>query len=105
MYLIYAATKGAVEQMSRTLSKDLGAKGINVNTISPGPADTDMFRTGKTEEQIKFFEDLHPAKRLAQPDEIAKAACFVCSDDASWVNGQTIMVNGVRVELHSSALG
>ena len=96
-YLLYAATKGAVEQMTRALSKELGAKGINVNTISPGPTDTDLFRDGKSHEQIKFFENMHPAKRLGQPDEVAKAVSFLCGDESSWVNGQTIMINGVRV--------
>ncbi|KAI0331680.1 NAD-P-binding protein [Cubamyces sp. BRFM 1775] len=93
-YLVYASTKGAVEQFSRILAKDLGTRGITVNTISPGPTDTDMFRNGKTEQQINFLAGLHPQKRLGTVDEVSKVVSFLVSDDASWVNGQTLMVNG-----------
>ena len=94
-YLVYAATKGAVEQLVRVLAKDLGARGINVNSVAPGPIDTDLFRKGKTEERISFFEGLHPQKRLGQPEEVSNVVQFLVSDEANWVNGQTIHVNGV----------
>ncbi|KAI0789702.1 hypothetical protein C8Q75DRAFT_764612 [Abortiporus biennis] len=93
-YLIYVATKGSVEQIVRVLAKDLGAKGINVNAVAPGPTDTDLFRNGKTEAQFKFFESLHPQKRIGQPDEIAPVVAFLSKEESSWVNGQTIFVNG-----------
>lgn len=94
-YLVYAATKGAVEQLSRVLAKELGPRGITVNTVGPGPIDTDMFRTGKTEEQIALFASHHPQKRLGKPEEVSDVVAFLVSKDASWVNGQTLMVNGV----------
>lgn len=94
-YLIYTATKGAVEQMTRVLAKDLGAKGINVNSIAPGPTDTDLFRAGKSEQLIQFFANLHPQKRIPQPDEIAPIVAFLSRDEAGWINGQTIYINGV----------
>ncbi|KAI0642770.1 NAD-P-binding protein [Trametes meyenii] len=93
-YLVYAATKGAVEQLARVLAKDLGARGVTVNTIAPGPTDTAMFRDGKTEQQIGFLAGLHPQKRLGTVDEVGNAVAFLVSEDASWVNGQTLMVNG-----------
>ncbi|GBE89711.1 Versicolorin reductase 1 [Sparassis crispa] len=93
-YLVYAATKGAVEQMTRVLSKDLGAKGLTVNAISPGPIDTDLFRTGKTEQVFNAIANMHPLKRVGQPDEVSPAVAFLARDDASWVNGQILMVNG-----------
>ncbi|EJF56257.1 short chain dehydrogenase/ reductase [Dichomitus squalens LYAD-421 SS1] len=93
-YLLYAATKGAVEQINRVLAKDLGARGINVNTVAPGPIDTDLFRHGKTEQQIAFFESIHPQKRLGQAEEVSNLVQFLVSDEASWINGQTIRVNG-----------
>ncbi|CDO69675.1 hypothetical protein BN946_scf184851.g63 [Trametes cinnabarina] len=93
-YLIYASTKGAVEQFSRVLAKDLGARGITVNTVSPGPTDTDLFRQGKTEQQINFFKGLHPQKRLGTAEEVSNVVSFLVSEDASWVNGQTILING-----------
>ncbi|EPQ50952.1 NAD P-binding protein [Gloeophyllum trabeum ATCC 11539] len=92
--LVYVASKGAVEQVSRVLAKDLGARGITVNTVSPGPVDTPLFRDGKTEQQIQFIANLNPQKRLGQPDEIAPIVAFLSSEEAGWINGQNILVNG-----------
>ena len=69
-YLLYSATKGSVEQMTRVLSKDLGSRGINVNAIAPGPTKTDLFLNGKSDELIDFFirfsasSPLHPLLNL-----------------------------------------
>ncbi|KAI0358115.1 NAD-P-binding protein [Trametes cingulata] len=93
-YLVYASTKGAVEQLSRVLAKELGPRGITVNTIAPGPIDTDMFRNGKSEQQINFIAGLHPQKRLGTTEEVSNVVSFLASPEASWVNGQTLMVNG-----------
>jgi len=93
-YLTYAASKGAVEQLSRVLARDLGRRGITVNTVSPGPVDTPMFREGKTEQAIQMFTGMHPAKRLGQPDDIAYMVATLSAPGAAWVNGQTILVNG-----------
>jgi len=93
-YLLYAATKGAVEQLSRVLAKDLGRRQITVNTISPGPTDTPLFRDGKTEQQIKFFAGLNPAGRIGTPEDISGAVAFLAGPDSVWVNGQNIRVNG-----------
>jgi len=93
-YLIYAAAKGAVNQLVRVLSKDLGAKGITVNAIAPGPIDTDLFRGGKSDEQIKFFANMHPEKRIGLPEEVSPIAAFLARDESQWVNGQVIFVNG-----------
>jgi len=92
--LTYVASKGAIEQISRVLAKDLGARGITVNTVSPGPIDTPLFRSGKPEQVIQFIANLHPEKRLGQAEEIAPIVAFLASPGAAWVNGQNILVNG-----------
>jgi len=92
--LVYVAAKGAVEQITRALSKDLGPRGITVNCIAPGPIDTGMFREGKTDSAINFLENLHPLKRLGRPDEVSGLVSMLVGPDGSWINGQTIRVNG-----------
>jgi 3-oxoacyl-[acyl-carrier protein] reductase len=93
-YLLYVSTKGAIEQMTRVLAKDLGRRKITVNTISPGPTATDGFYEGKTEQIVKAIEGFHPQGRVAQPAEIANAVVLVASDESSWMNGVNFRVNG-----------
>ncbi|KAF4620379.1 hypothetical protein D9613_000451 [Agrocybe pediades] len=92
--VVYVASKGAIEQAARSLAKDLGARGITVNCVSPGPTDTPLFRAGKPEGVINFIAGLHPSKRLGTPQEIAPAVTFLASPAGAWVNGQNIRVNG-----------
>ncbi|KAF9494818.1 NAD-P-binding protein [Pleurotus eryngii] len=92
--LSYVASKGAIEQISRVLAKDLGARGLTVNTISPGPVDTTLFRAGKPEHIIKMIASQNPNNRLGQPEDIAPVVAFVASPAAQWVNGQNIRING-----------
>ncbi len=93
-YCLYNTTKGAVEQLSRVLAKDLGRRGITVNTISPGPTATELFYNGKSEEQINYIANLAPQGRIAEPMEIANVVAFLAGPESSWVNGQNIRVNG-----------
>ena len=93
-YSAYVASKGAVEQISRVLCKEVGDRQITVNIVSPGPTDTPLFRKGKTEEQIQHFGDMAALGRIAQVEDIADAIAFLCSDDARWITGQNIRVNG-----------
>jgi len=93
-YLAYVASKGAIEQFTRVLAKDLGSRVITVNCVAPGPIDTEMFRKGKSDQLINFFENLHPQKRLGQPDEISGLVALLAGPGGSWINGQTIKVNG-----------
>ena len=78
------------------LAKDLGSRGVTVNCIAPGPIETEMFRKGKPEQLINFFENLHPQKRLGKADEITGIVALLAGPGGSWINGQTIQVNGVR---------
>lgn len=93
-YLLYSATKGAIEQTSRALAKDLAKKGITVNTISPGPIGTDAFYEGKNDALIKTIGSWNPFNRIGTPEEIANVVQFIASPESSWVNGQNIRING-----------
>lgn len=93
-YGVYAATKAAVEQMSRILAKEIGTRGINVNCVLPGPTGTDLFLNGKSEEQIAQLASTNAFKRLGAPEDIAKVVVFLATDDAKWISGQSVGVNG-----------
>jgi len=93
-YSAYAASKGAVEQITRVLAKELGPRQITVNGVSPGPTDTELFGEGKTEEQKQAFGRMAALGRLGRPEDIADAVAMLCGPDAGWVTGQTVRVNG-----------
>jgi len=93
-YSAYVATKGAVEQITRVLAKELGGRGITVNVVSPGPTDTELFMTGKTEEQLNRFAQMAALGRLGEVQDIADVVAFLVSEDARWITGQNIRVNG-----------
>lgn len=93
-YLLYVTSKGAVEQMTRVLAKDLGRKGVCVNAIAPGPTATEMFMQGKSEELVKTIAGWNPFNRLGMPEDIAKAMAWMVSGGSAWVNGQVLRVNG-----------
>ncbi|KAJ9663176.1 hypothetical protein H2198_000937 [Neophaeococcomyces mojaviensis] len=93
-YMLYCATKGAIDQMTRVLAKDLAKKNINVNCVAPGPTGTDLFFEGKPEAVLKQIASLNPFNRIGEPDEVAAAFAFLCSPESRWVNGQVIKING-----------
>jgi 3-oxoacyl-[acyl-carrier protein] reductase len=89
----YAAAKAGIEAMSRSLARELGARNINVNCVAPGFVETDM-----TKDIIEGNEDLLasqiPLGRLGKPEEIADVVNFLASEEANYITGQTIHVNG-----------
>ncbi|MNF78371.1 3-oxoacyl-[acyl-carrier-protein] reductase FabG [compost metagenome] len=93
-YATYVATKAAVEQLTRVFSKEIGSRGINVNSVSPGPTNTELFTTGKPQEIIDRLAALSPFNRIGEPNDIAQTILFLASDNAKWINAQNIGVNG-----------
>jgi 3-oxoacyl-[acyl-carrier protein] reductase len=92
-YSTYIATKGAVEQLTRVFAKEIG-RGINVNAVLPGPTNTELFTKGKPQEVIDRLASLNAFNRLGEPEDIAKVVVFMAGDDAKWISGQTIGLNG-----------
>ena len=94
---LYSATKAAVDAITISLSKELGAKNIRVNSILPGATETEgASSAGVTtgSEAEKMFIAHTPLGRRGQPEDIAKAVVFLASDDAAWITGEAISVSG-----------
>jgi len=96
----YSAAKAGVQGFTRTLALELGKFGVNVNAIAPGFIATEMTddtarRLGlDVEEFRKMNAEANPVKRVGHPEDIAAAAAFLCSDEASYITGQTLYVDG-----------
>ncbi|KAL8782661.1 MAG: hypothetical protein Q9213_005200 [Squamulea squamosa] len=93
-YLLYVTSKGAVEQMTRVMAKDVARKGITVNAIAPGPTGTELFYKGKSEQLINMIAGASPFKKLGEPEEIADSIALLCGSDSRWISGQILRVNG-----------
>lgn len=93
---VYSAAKGGVIAFTKTLAREMARHKINVNSIAPGPADTPLFKEiGEYNEGIAAaLVKAIPFRRLAQPSDIANAVAFLASDEADYITGQTLSVNG-----------
>ncbi|MFJ6265888.1 3-oxoacyl-ACP reductase FabG [Lysinibacillus xylanilyticus] len=89
----YAATKAAIVGMTKTWAKELGRKGINVNAVAPGFTETDMVKK-MPENVLAQMRSVVPLQRLGTPRDIANAYLFLASDEASYVHGHTLHVDG-----------
>ena len=87
---LYAASKAAVEQFARILARELGPRNVTVNAVAPGPTDTSMVSRLSRD----TAPGVTPLGRLGQPRDIADVVAFLVSDDARWITGQVIGVNG-----------
>jgi 3-oxoacyl-[acyl-carrier protein] reductase len=90
----YAATKGAVDTLVKQLAFALGPRGIRVNAVAPGVVETDMSPFTRTEAGRKGTLSMQALKRIAQPDDIAAVVAFLASDDARWITGDIVRVDG-----------
>jgi 3-oxoacyl-[acyl-carrier protein] reductase len=90
----YGATKGAVDTLVKHLAAALGARGIRVNAVAPGVVESDMSNFVKTEVGREVALGTQALKRVAQPDDIAPVVAFLASDDARWITGDSIHVDG-----------
>jgi 3-oxoacyl-[acyl-carrier protein] reductase len=94
--VVYNATKGAVDAITRTLAKELGPRKIRVNSINPGMVITDgVISAGFHESDMrKMFESQTPLGRVGETDDIAPAAVLFASDDSAWITGETLRIAG-----------
>lgn len=90
----YCASKAAVEALTRSLSKEVGARAIRVNAVAPGPTDTELLNEANTAERMAQYRQMTPLGRLGEADEIAGVVAFLATPAAGWINGQVIRVNG-----------
>ena len=90
----YVSSKGGVTLLTRAMAIDHAKQGVRVNAICPGPTDTPMLRKALTPEQLEAFAKTFPMGRLGRPEELAGAAVFLASDDASFVTGALFYVDG-----------
>ncbi|AGH44915.1 3-oxoacyl-ACP reductase FabG [Paraglaciecola psychrophila] len=89
----YAAAKAGVIGFSKSMAREVASRGITVNVVSPGFIDTDMTKSLTDDQKESIFKDI-PANRLGDPKEIAATVGFLASDDAAYITGETIHVNG-----------
>jgi len=90
----YVATKGAVEQITRVAAKELGPRKITANVVSPGATATDLFLTGKSQEQIDRNASMTNFGRIGEVSDMTGLVKFLVSDEAGWITGQIIACNG-----------
>ncbi len=90
----YGATKGAVATLVTHFASALGERGIRVNAVAPGVVETDMSNFAKTESGRNLTLGMQALKRVAQPDDIGGVVAFLASDEARWITGDTVRVDG-----------
>jgi 3-oxoacyl-[acyl-carrier protein] reductase len=93
-YGAYAASKGAIEQLTRVFAKEMGERGITANIVSHGHVNTELFTTGKTEQDIERISAMSVLNRVGETGEIAELVLFLVSNEAGWVTGQNISASG-----------
>ena len=94
-YAGHGTAKAAVETMVKYAAAELGCMNIRVNAVSGGPIETDALRAFTNYEEVKEkTAELSPLKRMGQPQDLAGACLFLCSEKASWITGHTLLIDG-----------
>ncbi len=91
---IYCAAKAAVNNLTRAMAMDYGKSGVRANCVCPSATGTEMFFGGSSQQVVDAFNNQNPMGRIGQPGEIAKLIRFLASDDAQYINGQCICIDG-----------
>ncbi|MDQ2630824.1 MAG: SDR family oxidoreductase [Actinomycetota bacterium] len=91
---LYAASKGAIEQLAAVAATELGSRGITVNSVSPGFTDTEMLRNGSGGGMLPQLAAESPFNRLGQPADIADVVAFLVGEDGRWMTGQNLRASG-----------
>ena len=93
-YALYAGTKAPCEEFTRMVAREVGKRGITVNTIAPGPLDNTFFHAAETPESARFAANLAIVGRLGRESDITPLVTFLAMPESQWVTGQTLWVNG-----------
>ena len=93
-YGAYIASKSGVESLVHVFANELRGRQITVNAVAPGPVATELFLSGKSEDQVAQIAKQSPLERIAQPEDIVGAVSFLAGPDGAWVNSQVLRVNG-----------
>jgi len=97
LYSVYAGAKAPVEQFAKVVAHEVGARGITVNAVGPGPINSSFFAGQESDESAAFLSRLSVAGRLGEWAEVVPLVAFLCTPDAGWITGQTIRPNGGMV--------
>ncbi len=90
----YAASKGAIEQLTAVAARELGPRGITVNIVSPGATDTDMLRGANPAEALQAVAGMTPLGRLGEASDVAAVVAFLTGPDGRWITGQNLRATG-----------
>ena len=90
---VYSATKGAVNQFTKTLAKEMGSRNVRVNAVAPGFIETDMVDCVDSDSMNKYLENI-PLRRMGRVEDVANLVAFLASDDAAYITGEIITIDG-----------
>jgi NAD(P)-dependent dehydrogenase (short-subunit alcohol dehydrogenase family) len=94
---VYASSKAALEVLTRVLAREVGTRGVRVNAVAPGMIRTRFTEAIRSDGREDHERRLLPLQRLGEPEDVASAVCFLLSDDAAWITGVTLDVDGGRL--------